>query len=1134
MNAWALLLIALAYVGLLFAIAWWGDRQRRPLKIGSANWIYALSLAVYCTSWTFYGAVGSAAGNGWSFAPIYLGPILVFLLLPTLLKRIIKVASQQNVTSIADFLAARYGKSQSVAVVATLVCLMAVVPYLALQLKAVDASFRILAADDGTPLPFDQPLLVAMLMAGFAILFGARHLSRAHRHQGMVNAVAFESIVKFVALAAIGVYAIWVLYPGPAALLEVSRNAGLLAPYADSWKTPSFWVQTLLAACAIVCLPRQFHLMVVENPGPRAFDLARPVFISYLLLVCVFVVPIALAGNLLPGALIDPDTFVLALPLEQGALALGTFAYVGGLSAATAMVIVSTVATSTMVSNELVVPYLLRGNYYADKSGPGLDRVIINSRRLTIVGLMLSGYVFYRASGGEEHLAQYGLLSFTAIAQLAPPLLLGLLWQRAGGRAAWTGLAVGAALWAYTLALPALLTDDVSLLMHGPAGIGWLRPQALLGFDFGDPLIHGAAWSLGGNSLCLVLISLLGRRSLAERIQAELFLGLDTRGDEHGGLHSANASIRDVQLLLERFLGADHTEATFARYESAYASLPAATAQAPARLVAHSERELAGAIGTASARAVFARAFAGTRMSFGDVADIVGGTAGELHLSRRLLASTLENVDQGVSVVDQELRITAWNQHYIDLFEYPEDFIHGGKPIADIIRFNAERGLCGPGDVDTHVARRVAYLEAGTPHQYERVRADGRVIEIRGRPMPGDGFVTSFSDITEHKRVQAELREMNESLETLVTERTRELDEARRIAEAANASKTRFLDAASHDLLQPLNAAKLFASALAEKIQQTEQQGTLAKIDGALVAAEEIIATLNEVSRIDARRVPVNVEEFDLGAMMQALTEEFQLLAHAQGLQLRCVASRLWTRSDRKLLRRILQNFLSNAIRYTPQGRVPAKNKREKGIDGRTHCHGGRGVSGRLSRAKSARLCGAGGGPGLWAGGVLAVSGADAGYFQQTDEPGRRHYRHAGGLIQHPGLYFHLQRLVLCCGHKLVARRRRQLVAGHPAGVVRRCRGVDQLRRRAANLAGHFRTPCAYSGPGGERARTTRCAGAQRRSLSLRHDCSPATPWPRLNWRGFFSGVEITLPHLRVEPNQGAQRQGKSPCEIDV
>ena len=912
-----LLLVSLGYVGLLFTVAYVGD-QREPSE--KLRWlrplVYSLALAVYCSSWTFYGAVGTAARTGLGFLPIYLGPLLMLLFGWRILERLVLISGEHRIVSIADFLSSRYGRAPGLAALVATVALVAAVPYVALQFKAVALSVSVLAPGSEKFLPGDPALYVALLLAVFAILFGTRQIDATEHHRGMVLAVALESLVKLLAFVAIGVFAMAHLPGSGSTAARVVQASHVV--FAQGMPA-GFVAQTLLAFAAIVCLPRQFHVAVVECQDPADLRSARWLFGGYLVVFSLLVVPITLAGqSLLAGTGASPDTYVLALPLALDHDTLALMAYVGGFSAATGMVIVASVALATMVSNDLVMPLLLRSG--ALHEGASIDRQVLWVRRATIVMLALMAYAYHRGSAGET-LAQHGLLAFAAVAQFAPALIGGLYWRGASRVGAFTGLLIGASLWAYTLLLPALSRAgwlDTGWITQGPLGIALLRPEQLLGLTGWDALTHGVVWSLLGNVGSFVFVSAWKRPRLQDQLLATSYLDPYAQRSALGpGGWAGSVRGGELLTLAERIVGERHARRAFEEYAQSRNRPWHPEQPADRALAQFTERLLASAIGAASARLTLTTALRGSGMELGEVVSLLDEASQELRFNRQVLSTTLENISQGVSVVDAELRLVAWNRRYQELFGYPDGMLYVGRPVSDLIRWNARRGEIGngplsPAGVEEQVRRRLAHLQAGAPHLFERVRASGQVIEMRGQPLPGGGYVTSYSDVTDYKRVEQQLLDVNETLEQRVEQRTRE-------AEAAQQSKTRFLAAVSHDVLQPINAARLFASALRESGASGEQSHLAERVDASLRAAEELLDGLLDISRLDAGVLQPELTDFDAGELLRELATQYAPMAAGRGLQLRVRlrADSMPVHSDRRLLRRALQNFLANALRYT-------------------------------------------------------------------------------------------------------------------------------------------------------------------------------------------------------------------------
>lgn len=915
-SSWILLLVSVVYAALLFGVAWWGDRRPMyPDRPWLRPVVYSLALAVYCSSWTFYGAVGTAVRNGIGYLPIYLGPLLLWLFGWRIIERLALIARSQNVVSIADFISSRFGRSRRLAALVAVIALIGIVPYLALQYKAVAMSLQVLTGNVGPTGFFTDPALyVALLMALFATLFGTRQVDATEHHHGMMLAIALESLIKLIAMVALGLFAyLWLNDRTDAVLQSAHTLFSGLPPV-------GFISQTLLSFLAIICLPRQFHVAVVECGDVRDIRRARWMFGAYLVIISAMVIPIATAGVTLfgTGGSVADDSMVLALPLAEGRKFLALVAYVGGFSAATGMVIVASIALATMVSNDLVMPVLLRRSGGHQEAADVASRVLW-IRRAAILLLALLAYSYYRGSSNDSTLASYGLMAFAAVAQFAPGLIGGLYWRGASRRGVEVGMLLGFATWAYTLLLPALTHAgwiNDGWLLQGPFGLAWLQPQHLFGMSGWDPLTHGTFWSLLVNVAAMVLVSVRWRPGVDERLRAAPFLDPYAQRPSVAGAWPGNVHVEDLLALASRVVGERHARRSFLDQAQSMERELQASAPADRAWVQFTERLLAASIGAASARLLLTSLLRGSGMDLGEVVAVLDEAGQELRFNREILSTTLENISAGVSVVDPDMRLTAWNRRYQQMFGYPDGMLYVGRPVADLIRYNAERGELGEGDIEVQINRRIGYMRAGSPHIFERTRSDGKVIEMRGQALPGGGYVTSYNDITDYKHAERALLEANETLEQRVAERSHE-------AEVAQQSKTRFLAAISHDVLQPLNAARLFASALRESHHNNEEQRHLAeRVDASLRAAEELLDGLLDVSRLDAGGLHAVIGDFDVSLLMRELAAQYSPVAAGRGLRMDLFARPAWIRSDRRLLRRVLQNFLANALRYTRQGRI--------------------------------------------------------------------------------------------------------------------------------------------------------------------------------------------------------------------
>ena len=662
--------ISVGYLLLLFVIAAFGDRRAALGRsvIGS-SWIYSLSLAVYCTAWTYFGSVGRAAASGIWFLPIYLGPMLAMLLAWIVVRKMIRIAQTYRITSIADFIASRYGKSPTLAALVTLITVVGIVPYIALQLKAVSAGYHLLTTGPGLPkVPAigwwrDGTLFVTLALAAFTMIFGTRHLDSAERHEGMVAAVAFESVVKLVAFVAVGSFVTWGLFDGMGdiwaraqafpelrGLLRLGGENG-----AGSFDFAQWFALTLLAMLSVLLLPRQFQMMVVECVDERHLRRAAWVFPAYLLLINIFVLPIAIGGLVIfgPGKM-DPETFVLSLPLGFGAPGLAVFAYVGGLSAATGMLIVETVAVATMVCNDLVMPSLLRLPGFGGGAGGDLTRLLLNIRRAAILAVLLLGYLYFHVAGEAYALVSIGLISFAAVAQFGPALLVGMYW-RGGTRAGALG---GLARWLHALGLyaDAAIGGQVRLdarrvrRARTRSGSSSWRPSGCSAFVGLDNLTHSLFWSLLVNLGLYIGVSLWRAPSARDASQALLFVDVFARGRSAGEapvFWRGHARLDDLTALATRLLGPSRARQLFE--DHARETGVAVELVPDARLVDRVERQLAGAVGSASARVMVASVVQEEPLAIDDVIEIldeasqVRGYARALEeKSRSLEAATVE------------------------------------------------------------------------------------------------------------------------------------------------------------------------------------------------------------------------------------------------------------------------------------------------------------------------------------------------------------------------------------------------------------------------------------------------------------------------------------------------------------
>ena len=932
----AILITALiSYMALLFWIARLADRQR----FNTSSWshhplVYTLALGVYCTSWTFYGLVGTAASMGWYYLPILLGPILLFTIGFPLLQRIAKVSKEHNIHSIADFITSRYGKRQSVAATITLIMLATTVPYIALQLKAVTDTLLFSVHDIAFP-GQDLTLIVSGVMVVFTLIFGANRLDIASYHSGIMAAIAFESLIKIVALVTIAVFALHLSSGMDPALINNTANDVFRSPSF----TPSFLILTLVSAATIFCLPRMFQITFVECLSEKHLIFARRGFSLYLLIIIIAVFCIAWVGNqVLTGTGVTSDTYVLALPLGTDNQLLGLLAFIGGFSAATAMIIVASLTLSQMLSNDVILPLLLK-KHKSSATIPDYSRALILTRRLTVIAIIFMSWIYQHYLAGNAALTEIGLIAFALAVQLAPAIILGLYWQQGNAMGVFAGLACGTLIWFVSLMIPLLSHADFidsNIINQGIFGFQFLRPHELFGLTFSDSYTRGVVLSLTANILAFYYVSTLNFTRLSDRLQAFAFVNKERDKLNHD-THHLHINKSDLTIMLTQFLGESATRRLFESEQR-----PEMIRVSP-KMLGHAELALAGVVGVASARAIMTSLSSGETLGVEDVVNIFEETTRSLQFNQDMLFASFESISSAISVVNADLKIVAWNKRYEQIFNYPKDMLHVGKDVAELVRYNARRGMLGDGDVEQQVQTRLQHLIAGKPYRVVRQHKQS-VIEIKGRALPTGGYVTTYDDITEfidtqnilERRVKErteEIQKINQSLREEVIKHSKTekaLSIAKSAAEVSNASKTQFLATASHDILQPLNAANLYASALLEKSDtDTENVDNLKHLHNAIGSAELIISNLLEISRLDTGSFKPKPIIFPLSDTLEPLANEFRVQTNTN-VEFKWQHTSLWSESDPQYLRRILQNFLSNAVKYTSSGKILLGCRRRK------------------------------------------------------------------------------------------------------------------------------------------------------------------------------------------------------------
>lgn len=1085
-SSWQLAALLVGFFALITLLAWQKDAfSHKTLANKSHPWVYSLGLGVYASSWMLYGSIGQAATSGWLFLSIFIGPLLTFIFAWPLVKKIFRISKAYNLTSIADFIASRYGKWQPLAVMITLFTLVASLGYLALQLKAMTMAFNLLTSSRldsvaaNTPLPWylDLTFYLALGIAGFTLLFGTKHLDATERHTGLLQALAFKALLKLVLFLILGSVITWVYFNGFQDLLQKAEFfRPLETQFTTSSLTEGFLAQTFLAMLAVILLPHMFHVSIVESSHFDDSKHARWFLPAYLLLLAVFIMPVATAGLIVfADSSLDPDALALGLPLAYKSKLLAAAAFIAGLTAVVGMASISSLAASLMFTNEIALPLMLRKSWQANNSYQTFSQLVLRTRRISVVAVMLLAYLVYLFLNSFSSLAALGFLCLAAIGQLAPAAFGGIIWKGGNRWGAAAGLIIGGLLWFYTLVLPSFAYLEVvsqDLLNYGPWGLSWLKPTSLFGLPGQGFFSHGVFWSLSLNLAAYILVSRLTPNRLIDRIQASAFVdNLEIKPIKNSRLWKGATKVIDLRSLAERFMSTSSVNFAFNNYASVN-NLANLNNDSPASidLIQFTERLLASVLGATSARIVMHSALKGKEINITDVVSIVDEASQVLEFNRSLLHSTLENLSQGVCVIDQQFNLVVWNQAYLDLFDFPEGFIYLGCPATDLFSYKIQQDAAiNPEQKAKRLEEQLTNIKSGLAHSYIQKNSRNNIIAVQANPMPGNGFVFSFQDITSQKQTEAALiqsenntriytdsvpaliayfdtqinylfmnksyevamglnrnqvigkavykvlkpedyaqrkpyidaallgkkqsfelqlttnkhtafryamvtytphlnnegeilgffalyqdithrraietalKETNEHLEERVKERTLAYSElnaklfqenqiraqaedamrlAKQQAEEANASKTHFLAAASHDLLQPLNAARLFASVLTNQVTDAQAIQTAQHLDNSLQAAEELLSTLLDISKLDAGAIQPKISHFALDEILRPLTAEFEVMAQKRGLTLKFVPTKAWVKSDPQMLRRIIQNFLSNALRYTSSGKV--------------------------------------------------------------------------------------------------------------------------------------------------------------------------------------------------------------------
>ncbi|WP_421134222.1 PAS domain-containing hybrid sensor histidine kinase/response regulator [Alteromonas sp. A079] len=907
LSIWTVGTIVGFYLLALFALAFWGDKHLRDNRQHPI--LYSLGLGVHCTSWAFFGTTSQAAQYGWAVTPTYLGIMLTMAFAFPVILHISRLCQQHNISSLADLISLKYQHSHLIAALITLLCFFGVVPYIALQLDAITKSINLLTGEPQTTTPW-LSIYVAGLLAIFAITFGTRTLNLTDKHPGLLLTIAFESLFKLIALWTVGVFVCFFMFDGVLDLVaKASANeAASNVIYADS--APLVYLtHVMLGICSMFVLPRQFHMNFVELNGEGELRTARWLFPMYLLGMTVFLIPLALAGKMLLPDTVNSDTYVLALPIYANNIEVSIIAFLGGLSATTSMVIVATLALGIMIANNVVTPLWIKARLRTEPNHTMQPGKILTIRRLTVL-VVLSVALWYHLNVSQAApLVKSGIIAIALLSQSLPILMFGLYWKKSTKAAAVSGLFAGFTCWCVLLLYPSLMS---SYYFNTPPS------DAELGIGF--------VYSLMANSVTFLLVALLTNKSVSPH-RASDTKNIDVASQQ------LMVKVSDLMSLTQRVLDKESHD-TLIKQLSVDVSRAHLTGYASHALLNRVEQLLAAQVGGPSAR-ILLGAIANTGSdTLPELVDWVEEASQSFQFNHEVLQSSVQHIEQGISVLDDKLKLLAWNERYVELFYYPRGFLKAGMPISDILDFNAQRGLFGNGDeAPQEIEKRIGHMLKGSRHKYVRKQPDGKVIELNGSPLPGGGYVTTYSDITEYIAIQDALEQSKSKLEARVEQRTEQLRFAKQQADDANESKTKFLAAAGHDLMQPFNAATLFASMLEKKTKGSELSSLSEGVVNSLSNAQTLLSMLLDMTKLESGVLNPQKVTFAIDDVLSSLCKEFSLIAKQKNITLRYIKTSSFTYTDKHLFRRVMQNLLSNAIRYTQTGTVVVGIRRKLKLD---------------------------------------------------------------------------------------------------------------------------------------------------------------------------------------------------------
>ncbi len=921
----AVLVIALYFV-LQSCVVRFSDRRAdtdlRPRPI-----IYSICLAASATSWMYYGSTSYAARNGIEFSGLFVGIVLVFTLGFPLLNRVVQLAKSEGIKSISDFIGARYGKSFSVAALVTAITAIGLIPYISLQFAATHQLIDVYYGHmDETDIHQHAIIgAVQIAIAAYTVYFAARAPHFRDGYDGLIKAVAVATTIKFIVFVIVGIAIVGFLFGSPVAVFDkVMEHPQAIPALKPAISMGNFTALTLVGASTVLLLPNQFYVTIVHYRGPSELRLARW-FVPLLLLIAgIFVLPLAAIGLKMLPADAPADFFFVCLPILAGQKWLATIAFAGGVPAATAMIISPSILLSIMVTNDLMLPLLLKRAAGAQDERRDFTKIIPRIRRWSLIAIFGAAWLYQYFVSTRVDFSTLALISAVAIIQLVPPLVAALLWRSGTARGANWGMLAGFCVWAYTMVFPTFIDQTSSLFLDGPFGIAALRPHALFGLEASD-YVNAMFWSLVANVAFFIAGSLSRSATPLERIQASVFIAERELSIVAVGNIQPNITVGQLKSSVSKYFGLEQTGTAFQTFHNQENIALDDGEAADFKTVHFAEQLLSGIVGSPSARMILSLAMGPTGAAQRRAQILLDHATDALAQNRYLLQTALDQMDQGISVFDPQFRLSCWNAQFRLLLDLPHDLQRMGTPLRSIVSCLFERG-----DVAdfSHPVFMDQFTGFAAPWRI-RLKKTGQTIEIRSNSMPDGGLVTTFTDVTSAVESDNLLRQANESLELRVRHRTTELTlanqqlaKAQQRAEEANIGKTRFLADAGHDILQPLNAARLYSSALMERLGNSREKELVSNVDSSLEAVEAIINALLDISRLDTGALKPVISVFRMDTLLQQIARDFSPTARAKGLQLDVVMCSVSVATDRNLLRRLVQNLVSNAVKYCRSGKV--------------------------------------------------------------------------------------------------------------------------------------------------------------------------------------------------------------------